>query len=215
MTGSEYVRINISYKASVFFTWVVNLQHIYDYDIDYLQGRLLLSQPLSSTANDSLLVRNSGLSGDEAYVVVRYEYTPGFDKLNEVAVGGQGDYWFNDHVRLGLTADSNKGDATSNLGAADLTLRKSTDSWFKVQTGRSMGLLSPSLRSEDGGLGFHEPDDGSFTRAKAGAYRADRSVGLGDFFEGHHGRFTFYKQSLDAGYSAPGQAPIKDTQQSG
>ncbi|PYU29453.1 MAG: flagellar motor protein MotB [Acidobacteria bacterium] len=215
LTGSERVRVEIRDKASGIVTGVVNLQPNADYDIDYLQGRLLLSQPLSSTANDSLLVRNSGLSGDEAYVVVRYEYTPGFDKLNEVAVGGQGDYWFNDHVRLGLTADSNKGDAASNLGAADLTLRKSTDSWFKVQTGRSNGLLSPSLRSNDGGFGFQGPNDLSFTGAKAGAYRADLSVGLGDFFEGHHGRFTFYKQSLDAGYSAPGQATIKDTQQYG
>ena len=60
-----------------------------------------------------------------------------------VAVGGQGHYWFNDHVRLGLTANSNEGDADSNLGAADLTLRKSPDSWFKVQTGRSEGLVSP------------------------------------------------------------------------
>ena len=70
-----------------------------DYDIDYLQGRLLLSEPLSSTADDNLLVRSSGLSGDEAYLVVRYEYTPGFDKLDAVAVGGQGHYWFNDHVQ--------------------------------------------------------------------------------------------------------------------
>ena len=206
LTGSERVRIEIRDKASGIVTGVVNLQPNADYDIDYLQGRVLLSQPLSSTANDNLLVRNSGLSGDEAYLVVRYEYTPGFDKLDQVAVGGQGDYWFNDHVRLGLTADSNEGDATSNLGAADLTLRKSTDSWFKVQTGRSTGLLSPSLQSNDGGFGFHGPDDQSFTGAKAGAYRADLSVGLGDFFEGRDGRFTFYKQNLDAGYSAPGQA---------
>jgi len=55
-----------------------------DYDIDYLQGRLLLSQPLSSTANDNLLVRTSGLSGDQAFLVVRYEYTPGFDKLTKL-----------------------------------------------------------------------------------------------------------------------------------
>jgi hypothetical protein len=81
--------------------------------------------------------------------------------------------------------------------------------------GRSNGLLSPSLRSVDGGFGFQGPNDQSFNGAKAGAYRADLSVGLGDFFEGHHGRFTFYKQSLDAGYSAPGQATIKDTQQYG
>jgi hypothetical protein len=118
-----------------------------DYDIDYLQGRLLLSEPLSSTANDNLLVRTNGLSGDQSFLVVRYEYTPGLDKLEQVAVGGQGNYWFNDHVRLGLTADSNEGDGASNLGAADLTLRKSANSWFKVQAGRSTGLLSPSLQS--------------------------------------------------------------------
>src|SRR5206468_1849781 len=41
------------------------------------------------------------------------------------------------------------------------------------------------------------------------------SVGLRDFFNGRDGRVTFYKQNLDAGYSAPGQATIKDTEQYG
>src|SRR6267142_2809309 len=215
LTGSERVRIEIHDKASGIVTGVVNLQPNVDYDIDYLQGRVLLSQPLSSTANDNLLVRTSGLSGDEAYLVVRYEYTPGFEKLDQVAVGGQAHYWLNDHVRLGFTADSNEGDSASNLGAADLTLWKSANSWFKLQTGRSTGLLSPSLQSNDGGFGFQGPNDQSFTDAKAGAYRADLSVGLRDFFEGRDGRFTFYKQHFDAGYSSPGQATIKDTEQYG
>jgi len=215
LTGSERVRIEIRDKASGIVTGVVNLQPNVDYDIDYLQGRLLLTQPLSSTASDNLLVRNNGLSGDEAFLVARYEYTPGLDKLHELAVGGQGHYWVNDHVRLGLTANSNDGDSASNLGAADMTLRKSADSWFKLQTGRSKGLLSPSLRSDDGGFGFHGPDEQSFINTKAGAYRADVSVGLRDFLEGHDGRFTFYTQRLDAGYSAPGQATIKDTEQYG
>ncbi len=215
LTGSERVRIEIRDKDSSIVTGVVNLQPNVDYDIDYLQGRVLLSQPLSSTANDNLLVRTSGLSGDEAYLVVRYEYTPGFEKLGQVAGGGQAHYWFNDYVRLGFTADSNEGDSSSNLGAADLTLRKSANSWFKLQAGRSTGLLSPSLQSNDGGFGFQGPNDQSFTGAKAGAYRADLSVGLSDFFKGHDGRFTFYKQNIDAGYSSPGQATIKDTEQYG
>jgi len=78
-----------------------------------------------------------------------------------------------------------------------------------LQAGRSTGLLSPSLQSNDGGFGFQGPNDQSFTGAKAGAYRADLSVGLGDFFEGRDGRFTFYTQHLDAGYSSPGEATIK------
>jgi len=215
LTGSESVRIEIRDKASNIVTGVVNLRPNVDYDIDYLQGRLLLSEPLSATASDNLLVRTSGLSGDRSFLVVRYEYTPGLDNLNQVAVGGQGNYWLNNHVKLGLTADSNEGDGASNLGAADLTLRKSANSWFKVQAGRTTGLLSPSLRSDDGGFGFQGPGDQSFTGSKAGAYRADVSVGLSDFFKGHDGRFAFYTQRLDSGYTAPGQMTIKDTEQYG
>jgi len=187
-----------------------------DYDMDYLQGRVLLSEPLSSTADDNQLVRSNGLSGDEAFLVTRYEYTPGFAELDAVAVGGQGHYWFNDHVRVGLTANSNEeSNVDSNLAAADLTLRMSSDSWFKVQAGRSEGLVSSSLQSDDGGFGFEGPDDLSFVNADAGAYRADVSVGLGDFFDGRDGRVTLYTQKLDAGYSAPGQATIKETEHYG
>jgi flagellar motor protein MotB len=215
LRGSESLRIEIRDKVSGIVTGVVNLRPNVDYDIDYLQGRLLLSEPLSSTANDNLLVRSNGLSGDQSFLVARYEYTPGLTQLDQVAVGGQGSYWLNDHLKLGLTANSNDGDAAGKLGAADLTFRKSANSWFKVQAGRTTGLLSPSLRSDDGGFAFQSPDGQSFTTSKAGAYRAELNVGLSDFFKGHEGRFAFYTQRLDAGYSAPGQLTIKDTEQYG
>ncbi len=212
LTGSERVRIEMRDKVSGIVTGVVNLQHPMDYDIDYLQGRIMLSEPLSSTASDNLLVRSSGLSGNEAYLVVRYEYTPGFEKMDEVATGGQAHYWLNDHLRFGMTANSNEGDSNSNLGAADMTLRMSRDSWLKVQTARSNGLLSSQLRSEDGGFGFTGYNDQAFTNSDAMAYRADLSVNLRDFLDGRDGRVTFYMQSLGAGYSAPGQATIRDTE---
>jgi flagellar motor protein MotB len=215
LRGSERVRIELRDKDSGIVTGVVDLRYGVDYDIDYLQGRLVLSEPLTSTADDNQLVRSSGLSGDDANLVVRYEYTPGFEKLDAVAVGGQGHLWFSDHVRLGMTGNSNEGDASNNLGAADLTIRKSTDSWFKLQAARSEGLLSRSLQSVDGGFGFNSPDDLLFTDANAMAYRADVSVGLRKLFDGRDGRVTFYTQNRDAGYSAPGQATIKNTEQYG
>jgi len=215
LTGSERVRIEIRDKDSHIVTGVVNLRPNQDYDIDYLQGRLMLTQPLSSTAEDNLLVRNGGLSANEAYLVARYEYTPGFAQLNAVSTGGQGHYWLNEHVQLGLTANHNKeADTNSNLGAADLTLRMSANSFFKMQTGRSEGLVSAPLQSNDGGFGFQGPDLSSMG-AKAGAYRADMSFGLNDIFKGRDGLFTFYKQNLGAGYTAPGQATLKDTDQYG
>jgi flagellar motor protein MotB len=218
LRGSERVRIETRDKVSGIVTGAVTLRYPTDYDIDYVQGRLLLAEPLASTSDDNLLVRGTGLSGDEANLVVRYEYSPGFEKLDQVTIGGQGHFWVNDHLRFGLTANSNEGSADSNLGAADLTFRMTPDSWFKVQTGRSEGLLSSRLRSDDGGFGFRADDDLSFTDANAMAYRADVSVGFADFgdmFRERGGHFTFYKQRLDAGYSAPGQATFKDTDQYG
>jgi flagellar motor protein MotB len=216
LAGSERVRIEIRDKDSGLVTGVVNLRPALDYDIDYLQGRILLTEPLASTVDDRLLVRSGGLSGDEAWLVVRYEYSPGFDSIDTLSVGGQAQYWLNDSIKLGLTANSNEeGDSDSSLNAADLTFRKSTDSWLKLQAARSEGLVSSSLRSDDGGFGFQGVDSFGFDEADAGAYRADVSVGIADYFENGKGRVTLYTQNLDAGYSAPGQTALLDTEQFG
>jgi len=212
LTGSERLRIEVRDKDSGIVTGVVNLRPFVDYDIDYLQGRILLSEPLASTVDDQLLVRTGGLSGDEAWLVARYEYTPGLDDLDALAVGGEAQYWFNDFVKLGVTANTNEeGDNDSSLNAADLTLRKSTQSWVKLQAARSEGLVSGLLVSDDGGFDFSGPGDAGFIDADAGAYRADVSVGLADFLDDGRGRVTVYAQSLEAGYSAPGLNTPTDT----
>src|SRR6185295_3364936 len=178
-----------------------------DYDIDYLQGRLLLSEPLTSTADDHLLVRDAGLRGEDAYLVVRYEYSPGFEELDALSVGGQGHYWFGERVKVGLTANRNdQGTADSALRAADVTVRIKSDSWFKLQEAHTEGLITSATRSVDGGFGFAGYDDAAFSGAEGGGYRADLSVGLNDLFDNAKGRVTLYSQDLEAGYAAPGLA---------
>jgi len=205
LTGSEQVHIELRDKDSGLVMGTVNLRPTVDYEIDYLQGRIVLAQPLSSTAADNLLVRTSGLSGQLAYLVVRYEYTPAFEDIHTWTTGGQGDVWLNNYVRLGVTASSNdSGVGGNSLKGADVTLRKSADSWVKLQTGKSDGLDSSSFNSSDGGFSFTNYNTNTFTNASAEAYRADVSVGLGDFLSGNKGRLTYYTQHLDAGYSAPG-----------
>jgi flagellar motor protein MotB len=217
LTGSERVRIELRDRASGLVTGVVNLTPALDYDIDYLQGRILLSEPLNSTAQDDLLVRSAALTGDETYLVVRYEYTPGFDELDAVSVGAQGHYWFGERVKLGLTANANdQGELDSGLNAADVTVRIRNDSWVKLQGAQTEGLITGTVRSEDGGFGFYGHDDLSFAGADAGGYRADVSVGLDDFAaRARGGRVTLYTQSLDAGYAAPGLQTLTATQHYG
>jgi hypothetical protein len=210
LTGSERVRIELRDKDSGLVTGVVNLQSSIDYDVDYLQGRILLSEPLSSTGNDNLLVRSGGVSGEEAYLVVRYEYSPGFDEIKTLTSGGEGHVWLNDYIKVGLTASSSDEGDGNGLSGADLTLRKSADSWFKVQSARSEGLVSSSLTSLDGGYGFAGSDPLAFDDAEAKGYRADLSVGFGDFIRNSRGRLALYSQSLGGGYSAPGFSTLTD-----
>jgi len=216
LTGSEQVRIELRDKDSGLVMGTVNLRPSIDYEIDYLQGRIVLAEPLSSTAADNLLVRTSGLSGQLAYLVVRYEYTPAFADIHTWTTGGQGDVWLNNYIRLGVTASSNDSGTDGNsLRGADVLLRKSTDSWVKLQGGKSDGLSSSSFYSNDGGFGFTSYNPSTFANASAEAYRADVSVGLGDFLSGYKGRMTYYTQHLDAGYSAPGFDTLAPTEYSG
>jgi flagellar motor protein MotB len=216
LVGSERVRIELRDKDSGLVTGVKNLQPVLDYDIDYLQGRVLLSEPLNSTVDDSLLIRTGTLSGDEAHLVVRYEYTPGFDEIDAMATGGQGHYWINDYVKVGLTASTNEeGTSDSTLNGADLTLRMSADSWLKVQAAQSEGLVSSSLYSTDGGFGFVGDTSTGFEAANASAYRTDLSIGFGEFTAALPGRITLYTQTLGEGYSAPGLTTLTDTKHQG
>ena len=216
LVGSERVRIELRDKDSGLVTGVVNLRPVLDYDVDYLQGRVVLSEPLASVVDDQLLVRSGALSGDQAFLVVRYEYTPGFDEIDALANGGAAHVWVNDYIKVGLTTNTNEeGDVDSSLDGADMTLRLTPDSWFKVQGGRSEGLVSSALYSNDGGFDFVNPDTTDFTAASADAYRADISVGFKDLVEWLPGQLTLYTQTLGAGYSAPGLGTLTDVEHSG
>ncbi len=211
LTGSERVRIEVRDKVTGIVTGVVNLSPA-DYEIDYLQGTVVLSEPLASTVDDRLLVRAGATGGDEAYLVVRYEYTPGFEDISAVSVGGQVHYWLNDYVQVGVTGNDNSQiQDESSLKGADTTLRLTSSTWIKVQSGVTEGLLTQSLTSNDGGFFFQDDADPSFVNADANAYRTDVSIGLQDISDKLKGTATLYGQTIDAGYAAPGLETLTDT----
>ena len=216
LAGSERVRVEIRDKASGIVTGVLNLTPVLDYDIDYLQGRILLTEPLASTAGDGLLVRTNAVSGDEAHLVVRYEYTPGFADLDALSVGGQAHYWFGDHVKLGLTANNNEQDGFDNsLNGADLTLRLDAGTWLKIQQAESEGLVSLPQFSTDGGFEFQAYDPLSFVNAKAGASRADISLSSRELLKRGDAKLNLYMQDVEAGFSGPGLTVLTDTRNYG
>ncbi len=216
LQGSENIRIEVRDKDSGIVLGSKPLAAELDYDIDYLQGRILLSEVLPTSANDNLLVASDGFSGHPVFLVVRYEYTPGFVDPDTWVSGGRVHYWLNDQLRLGMTANlEQESGEENNLGGVDLTLRKSSATWLKLEAGRTRGPGIATTTSNDGGYSFStsEPDEND--NVEASAYRVDGSLALSDFFAGWRGRTSFYLQDFAAGYSAPGQLTDKETTQYG
>lgn len=214
LQGSERVRIEIRDKDSGLVVGSKSLSPELDYTIDYLQGRVLLSEPLSGTADDNLLVQNGSFSGDPVFLVVRYEFTPSFDEMDSLATGGRLHYWLNDHVKLGVTANHEAGlDDDNTLTATDVTLRKSADTWLRLEAGRTEGPGVLTTTSVDGGFDFST--ETGLTDTTAFGQRVDASIGLNDFFEGRSDRLSVYYQGLEAGYASPGLATDSDLTQYG
>ncbi len=216
LNGSERLRIEIRDSDSGMVIGVKNLTPVLDYDVDYIQGRLLLSEPLSASVADTMLVDTGGSGGNMAYLVARYEYTPGFDDIDTLALGGRAHYWFGDYVKLGLTTNRNEeNSAESNLNAADLTLRKSVNTWLKIEASQSKGAGVDTLSSIDGGYSFDGTTTVISSDSEAGAYRVDSSIALSDVVENLPGKVTLYNQEVEGGYAAPGLTTLNDTSQYG
>ncbi|MGD8594970.1 MAG: flagellar motor protein MotB, partial [Gammaproteobacteria bacterium] len=215
LTGSDRLRVEVRDAVSGLVVSVKNLVHGLDYDIDYIQGRILLNEPLSAFADSGLLIDSGDLSGYQTYLVARYEYTPGFDDINDVVSGGRAHYWLGDYVKFGLTAEHQQASGSdSNLTGVDLTLRRNAGTWLRLEQARSEGLVSSSLLSNDGGYSFDEAAQVPDMNVKAGAQRIDASLRLDDVSD-MRGQMTFFHQRLDAGYSAPGLLAPTDTTTTG
>ncbi len=85
-TGSERVWVEVRDKDSGLVLERRQLVPTQDYDVNYLQGRLLLNAPLPSVIDGSSIFASRGqLSGNLLYLVITYEYVPGL-----TSVGGYG-----------------------------------------------------------------------------------------------------------------------------
>jgi outer membrane protein OmpA-like peptidoglycan-associated protein len=213
--GAEKVWLEIRDRDSGFVLQRRALVPGSDYDVDYLQGRVLLTSPLPSLADNGTLVRAGGLAGQPAYLVVDYEYTPVSGDLDTLAVGGRTAWWVNDGVRLGVTAAKQRQTgADQRLGGVDVLLRKSDNSTLKIEAARSDGPGIGTTTSLDGGFGFSQNRLAGDTRG-ANAWRVEGQADLADYGLAKSGHVGAYVQLREAGFSAPGEVAANETRQAG
>lgn len=204
--GSERIWIEVRDKDSGMVIERKQLMPAQDYEINYLQGRLLLSQPLSSSGAGFGMVMSSIAGGNPLYLVTTYEYVPGLSAVANLSTGLRASHWLNDHLQLGLTHyKQGEENFSQTLQGIDVMARYLPGTWIKLEVARSEGVGTPSQVSQDGGFAFNQLASAGQT---ADAYRIEAAADLAEVSETMKGRVSGYVQDKERGFSAPGQIAI-------
>jgi hypothetical protein len=201
--GTETVNVAISDPVT---NLVINrraLQFGTDYEIDYVQGVILLRQPLQSTAPNSVAFHSGALNGNLVNLEVSYEYTPSTADVNGYALGGRGQHWFGNHVRLGLTASREKtGGADQKLFGADVRLQKSQNTYVEAEVAQTRGPGFGQSTSSDGGTTIASLGTSGVAGRTAFGYRVDGHADLAELMEGSvKGNLEAHYEHKEAGFS--------------
>ena len=199
--GSESVYVEIRNPVTGRLAGRRLLRFGHDYTIDYLQGMVLLDQPLASTTDDGALVREGALGGNAQYLVVAYEFTPAAGDVDGYAYGGRAQQWIGGHVRLGVTgASENTGPADQTLAGADIQIHASERSFIEAEVARSDGPGFGVSESLDGGLTITDADPVGAGR-RASAYRVLSRIDAADLAPGAKGDLEVSYAYKEEGFS--------------
>jgi outer membrane protein OmpA-like peptidoglycan-associated protein len=204
--GSERVWIEVRDQDSGLVLATQPLTSAQDYDVDYIQGRIMLRQTLSATGGGGGLVFTAAVNGQPQYLVSTYEYVPGVTAISGLSTGVRGSQWLNDSIKIGVT-DYRQGEngADQTLKGVDLTARVAPGTTFKVELARSSGTGTGAATSIDGGLSFNGLTS---VGTDANAKRVEANVDLAEVTAGGAGKLSAYWQDKDRGFSGPGQISL-------
>jgi len=177
-----------------------------DYEVDPIQGRIILRRPLSQVVSDrqDSIIRSAPLEGDEVYLLADYEYVPvGFD-AGEVTYGGRGRAWLGDHVAVGATSVTDERNGTNyEMSGADLTLKRSEKTYLRAEVAHSRARQSDAnFMSIDGGLTFQpQVSVAAGESLKGDALALDLRIDLAEFSERLKGDIRGWWKERDAQFS--------------
>lgn len=201
--GSETVTVEVRDSTTGAVIERRQLQYGNDYEIDAIQGVVILSKPLSSIAGGSDPVRDGALDGQELYLIVQYEFTPAAGDVDGYVYGGRAQHWLGEHVRVGATGLSEKTGAADQIAyGADLQLRMSDQTYFEAEIAVSDGPGFSTAFSADGGLSIGDTPVPGVRGVAAKAYRLRAKASLAEITDNRlTGSIGGYYEQKEAGFA--------------
>lgn len=171
-----------------------------DYEIDYIQGVILLTEPLKSSVNGSNLIQDGTAGQYDVNLVVQYDYTPLDGDLDGAAFGGRIELRPLAALTLGVTAmqeDTGLGD--QRLAGVDLRYDLGDGSYVLAEVAQSEGPGFDRALSTNGGLTLIRA--GAVDAPRALAYSLEAQADFADLGLATPGTIGIYAERMAEGFS--------------
>ena len=177
-----------------------------DYEVDAIQGRVILSRPLSQVVSDRgpSIIRSTPLNGDDVFLLVDYEYVPDAFAADNQTYGGRGRVWIGDHLAVGASRVVDGRNGTDyDLNGVDVTLRAGQGTYLSAELVQSDARQNnANFISFDGGLSFRSQTAGGPGESLAGDARAfEGRINLAEFDGLPGGDVRAWWKQRDSGFS--------------
>lgn len=157
LPGSDKVTIEVRDGTTGRTVNRIELARGADYEIDEMQGRIILTRPLMTVTRENVpgITRDVPLDGLSQVLLVDYEYVPRSFDPDNVVMGLRGKHWLGNHLAVGATyVDENRAGDDYNLKGVDVTLQAGRGTYIKAEKSRTNATVSEIYRSDNGGLTF-------------------------------------------------------------
>ncbi|SEV91196.1 hypothetical protein SAMN04488515_0191 [Cognatiyoonia koreensis] len=170
-----------------------------DYQINYIQGIVTLSQPLQASASEGLFDIGSA-SKHDVVLVAAYEHTPSASDVDGFAYGARAEGWLTDNIRVGVSGMLDEtGDTDHQVVGLDVMYQISDDSFLRLDYAESEGTGFDSTFSADGGLIV---DTITATGSSGEAFKLEGKLNLSDLGVAADGAIGAYFERRSEGFAS-------------
>jgi hypothetical protein len=216
VTGSEKIWVEVRARNSERVVEKILLKRDRDYEIDELQGRIILKRPLSPYTKGSgpSIIKDQPLDGNRILLMVDYEYIPQTLQKEQTTFGGRIKQWLGDILGIGVTySHENRTDQDYEVKGADVTLKGGKNSYIKAEVAQSKAVQAHGANfiSDDGGLSFTQSLQQPQNSTDGNAYGVEARLDLADFETiEHNATMDAWYKKREQGFS---QSTLGDTEE--
>jgi hypothetical protein len=185
LQGSEKIWVEVQERNSLRVAEKVELVRGKDYEIDEIQGRIILTRPLAPRSHMSgpSIIKDNPLDGNHVVLKVDYEYLPDDFKANQATYGARAKQWLGDFLAVGASyGHEGRSSGDYEVKGVDVTLKGGKNSYIKAEFANSEAIQSDgaNFHSIDGGLSFSNIENNN-TKADGNAFGIEAKVSLSDY----------------------------------